>query len=74
MNPDAAFYVESSLPPGMTIGEYRRSRPRRPTRWQRLKALARADQPARRSVETAGGVASAFRSSRDHGAWAASPS
>ena len=28
--PDAAFYVDSSLPPGMTIGEYRRSRRHRP--------------------------------------------
>jgi hypothetical protein len=40
LQPDAVFYLESSLPPGMTIGEYRRSRPRRPTRWERLKQLA----------------------------------
>jgi hypothetical protein len=33
------FYVESTLPPGMTIGAYRRSRPRRPSRWARLKDL-----------------------------------
>jgi hypothetical protein len=38
--PDDVFYVESSVPPGMTISEYRRSRPRRPTRWERLKQLA----------------------------------
>ena len=25
--PDEVFYLESSLPPGLTIGEYRRSRP-----------------------------------------------
>jgi hypothetical protein len=31
-----AFYIESSLPAGATITEYRRSRPRRPTLWQRL--------------------------------------
>jgi hypothetical protein len=45
-HPDAVFYVESSLPPGMTIGEYRRSRPRRPTRWERLKQLAGGAQVA----------------------------
>ena len=44
--PDAVFYVESSLPPGMTIGEYRRSRPARPTRWERLKRLAGGAQVA----------------------------
>jgi hypothetical protein len=48
---DAVFYLESSLPPGMTIAEYRRSRPRRATRWERLKQLAggaqvTAGQPA----------------------------
>jgi hypothetical protein len=45
-HPDAVFYVESSLPPGVTIGEYRRSRPRRPTRWDRLKQLAGGAQVA----------------------------
>ncbi len=45
--PDDVFYVESSLPAGMTISEYRRSRPRRPGRWARLKLLAGATaQPA----------------------------
>jgi hypothetical protein len=34
------FYLESSLPDGITIDEYRRHRPRRPRRWQQLKALA----------------------------------
>jgi hypothetical protein len=38
--------VESSLPAGITIGEYRRSRPRRPTRWERLKQLAGGAQVA----------------------------
>ena len=44
--PDAVFYVESSLPSGMTIGEYRRTRPGAPTRWQRLKQLAGGAQVA----------------------------
>jgi hypothetical protein len=30
------FYIESTLPTGVTIAEYRRSRPRRPSLWQRL--------------------------------------
>ena len=34
------FYIESSLPNGVTIAEYRRSRPPRPTLWRRLRALA----------------------------------
>ncbi len=41
-----AFYVEASLRPGLTIGEYRRSRPRRLTRWERLKLLAGGAQAA----------------------------
>jgi hypothetical protein len=45
-HPDAVFYVESSLPPGMTIGEYRRSRPGRPTRWERLRRLGGGTQVA----------------------------
>ena len=40
------LYIESSIPPGLTIGEYRRSRPRRPTRWERLKQLAGGPQVA----------------------------
>jgi hypothetical protein len=38
---DRAFYVESSIPPGLTVDEYRRGRPRL-TRWGRLKRLAGA--------------------------------
>ena len=34
------FYIETSLPPGLTLDEYRRGRPRRTTRWGRLKRLA----------------------------------
>jgi hypothetical protein len=37
---DRVFYVESSLPPGLTMNEYRRGRPRRSSRWARLKRLA----------------------------------
>jgi hypothetical protein len=37
---DRVFYVESSLPPGLTLNEYRRARPRRASRWERLKRLA----------------------------------
>jgi hypothetical protein len=37
---DRVFYVESSLPPGLTLNEYRRGRQRRPSRWARLKRLA----------------------------------
>jgi hypothetical protein len=46
-NPNSqVLYIESSLPPGLTIGEYRRSRPRRPSRWERLKRLAAGPQAA----------------------------
>jgi hypothetical protein len=38
--PDRLFYLESSLPPGLTLDQYRRARPRRSTRWKRLKRLA----------------------------------
>jgi hypothetical protein len=39
--PDSIFYVERpSVPSGMTIGEYRRSRPRRVSRWERMRRLA----------------------------------
>jgi hypothetical protein len=37
---DRAFYVESSVPPGLTLAEYRRGRKPRLTRWGRLKRLA----------------------------------
>lgn len=33
-------YIECSLPAGLTIAEYRRLRPRRPSLWQRFKGLA----------------------------------
>jgi hypothetical protein len=33
-------YMESSIPAGITLAEYARSRPRRASRWQRLKELA----------------------------------
>jgi hypothetical protein len=33
-------YVETSIPAGVTMAEYRRARPRRPARWHRLKRLA----------------------------------
>jgi hypothetical protein len=37
---DRVFYVDSSLPPGLTVAEYRGGRSRRTTRWGRLKRLA----------------------------------
>ena len=46
-NPNSqVLYIETSIRPGLTISEYRRSRPRRPTRWQRLKQLAGGAQAA----------------------------
>jgi hypothetical protein len=33
---DDAFYIECSLPTSVTIAEYRRSRPRRPSLWKRV--------------------------------------
>jgi hypothetical protein len=46
-NPNSqVVYIETTIPPGLTIGEYRRSRPRRPTRWERLKQLAGGAQAA----------------------------
>jgi hypothetical protein len=39
-------YVEASIRPGLTIDQYRRSRPRRPSRWERLKNLAGGAQAA----------------------------
>ena len=32
-------YIETTIPAGMTVSQYARSRPR-PTRWERLKLLA----------------------------------
>jgi hypothetical protein len=40
------LYIESSIRPGLTIGEYRRNRPSRPSRWERLKHLAGGAQAA----------------------------
>jgi hypothetical protein len=40
------LYIETSIRPGLTIGEYRRSRPRRASRWERLKQLAGGAQAA----------------------------
>jgi len=34
------LYIETSLPLGLTIPEYRRLRPQRQSFWKRLKALA----------------------------------
>jgi hypothetical protein len=39
-------YIETSIRPGVTIDQYRRSRPRRPSRWERLKQLAGGAQAA----------------------------
>jgi hypothetical protein len=39
-------YIETSIRPGLTLNEYRRGRPRRPSRWERLKSLAGGAQPA----------------------------
>ena len=45
-NPNSqVLYIESSIPPGLTIGDYRRNR-RRPTRWERLKQLGGGAQTA----------------------------
>ena len=41
-------YVETSIRPGLTIDQYRRSRPRKPSRWQRMKELAGGAQPVHR--------------------------
>jgi hypothetical protein len=43
--PDDLFYLEFSVPPGLTLAEYRRRR-RRPTRWERLRELAGGAQAA----------------------------
>jgi hypothetical protein len=37
---DDLFYVETDIPAGITLNEYRRNRPRRVSRWQRLRDLA----------------------------------
>jgi hypothetical protein len=46
-NPNGqVLYIETSIRPGLTIDEYRRGRPRRPSRWERLKQLAGGAQAA----------------------------
>ena len=46
-NPNSqVLYIETSIRPGLTIDQYRRTRPRRPSRWQRLKQLAGGAQAA----------------------------
>jgi hypothetical protein len=40
------LYIETSILPGLTINEYRRTRPGRPSRWERLKQLAGGAQAA----------------------------
>ncbi len=40
------LYIESSIHPGLTINEYRRTRPGKPSRWERLKQLAGGAQAA----------------------------
>jgi hypothetical protein len=40
------FYLETSIRPGLTIDQYRRSRSRRPRRWERLRQLAGGAQAA----------------------------
>jgi hypothetical protein len=40
-------YIETpSIRPGLTIDQYRRTRPRKPSRWERLKELAGGAQAA----------------------------
>jgi hypothetical protein len=39
-------YIESTIRPGVTIDEYRRSRARKPSRWERLKHLGGGAQAA----------------------------
>jgi hypothetical protein len=46
-NPNSqVLYIETSIRAGLTIAEYRRSRPRRPSRWERLKQLGGGAQAA----------------------------
>ena len=46
-NPNSqVLYIETSIRQGLTIDQYRRTRPRRPSRWQRLKQLAGGAQAA----------------------------
>jgi hypothetical protein len=46
-NPNSqVLYLETSIQPGLTIDQYRRSRPRRRSRWERLKLLGGGAQAA----------------------------
>jgi hypothetical protein len=36
----ALAYIETTIPPGMTIADYRRSRPQRTSWWHRLRGGA----------------------------------
>jgi hypothetical protein len=36
-----AFYIESSVPAGLPLAQYRRLRPKRPTLWERLRNVGR---------------------------------
>ena len=46
-NPNSqVLYIETSIPAGLTISDYRRSRSPRPSRWERLKQLAGGAQAA----------------------------
>ena len=40
------LYIETSIRPGLTINEYRRTRPSKPSRWERLKQLGGGVQAA----------------------------
>ena len=39
-------YLDTTIRPGLTIDQYRRSRPRRQSRWERLKQLGGGAQAA----------------------------
>jgi hypothetical protein len=43
---DKVFYIETSIPAALSVAAYRRSRPRRPSRWERLKQLGGGAQAA----------------------------
>ncbi len=46
-NPNSqVLYIETSIRPGLTINEYRRTRPSKPSRWERLKQLGGGVQAA----------------------------
>jgi hypothetical protein len=35
------FYIDSSVPAGLTLAQYRRLRPKHPTLWERLRNVGR---------------------------------